>query len=415
MEIYRGNIVFSKSEKELCEYLNSFIVVDNGVVIDIFETLPKEYRDNEIIDFGDDVIIPAFNDLHVHAPQYPNRGIAMDKLLANWLNDYTFPLEAKYKDIKFAKEVYKKFVFDMVKHGTLHAVIFASIYNPSTDYLIDMLEDMQIKSYVGKVNMDKGCPDYYVEETEQSIKDTEEFLKKHKDNEFAKPILTPRFAPTCSFELLKQLGELANKYNVGCQTHIVESLWEAEEAKKCFPGCRCDMQIYKEAGLLNHKPFIAAHYIFPCEEDIKLMKEVDGYAIQCPDSTLNVIAGIMKTGNLMDLGVNIGYGSDISAGSYLGIYRQIASSVRYSKLKNFYEPEYRTINFKEAFYNATKGSGRIFGKVGSLEKGYDFDALVIGGQQDAFYKISPLELVERFCYSGDVSNIHHRFLKGYKI
>ena len=103
MEIYRGNIVFSKSEKELCEYLNSFIVVDNGVVIDIFETLPKEYRDNEIIDFGDDVIIPAFNDLHVHAPQYPNRGIAMDKLLANWLNDYTFPLEAKYKDIKFKK------------------------------------------------------------------------------------------------------------------------------------------------------------------------------------------------------------------------------------------------------------------------------------------------------------------------
>ena len=415
MEIYRGNIVYSKSSKELVSIVHGYIIVSNGVIQDVFKELPKEYKDNKITDFGNAVIIPAFNDLHVHAPQYPNRGIAMDKLLSDWLNEYTFPLESKYKDEEFAKKVYSAFVDDLIKHGTLHASIYATIHNPATDYLISCLEDKGIQAYVGKVNMDKDSPDTLLETTEQSLKDTETFIKKHINNKYAKPILTPRFAPTCSFELLKGLGELANKYKVGCQTHIVESLWEKEEAKKCFKDCRCDMQIYEEAGLLKNKPFIAGHFIFPSEEDINLLKKSDGFAIQCPDATTNVIAGIMQTGKLLDENINLGIGSDISAGSYLGIYRQVASVVRLSKLKAFYEPDNRTVNFNEAFYMATLGSGKLFDKVGSLEKGYYFDALVIDDLEDDFMKLEPAQIVERFCYSGDVNNIKHRFLRGEEI
>ena len=87
MEIYRGNIVYSKSSKELVSIVHSYIVVSNGVIQDVLKELPKEYKDYKITDFGNAVIIPAFNDLHVHAPQYPNRGIAMDKLLSDWLNE----------------------------------------------------------------------------------------------------------------------------------------------------------------------------------------------------------------------------------------------------------------------------------------------------------------------------------------
>ena len=415
MEIYRGNIVYSKNSKELVEISNGYIIVDNGVIQDVFEALPNKYLNYQVKDFGKGVIIPAFTDLHVHAPQYPNRGIAMDALLYDWLNQYTFPLEAKYKDEKFAKQVYSAFVNDLIKHGTMHASVFATIHNPATDYLIDALEDKGIQSYVGKVNMDKDSPDILVETTEQSLIDTEAFIKKHINNKYAKPILTPRFAPTCSFELLKELGKLADKYDIGCQTHIVESLWEKEEAKKCFDGCRCDMQIYEEAGLLKHKPFIAAHFIFPSEEDLSLLHKCGGYAIQCPDATTNVIAGIMQTGKLLDTGTNLAIGSDISAGSYLGIYRQVASSVRLSKIKSFYEPNQRTIAFQEAFYMATKSSGAIFGKVGSLEKGYSFDALVVDDLEDDFMKLTLSQIVERFCYLGEVSNIKHRFLRGKEI
>ena len=415
MKIYRGNIVYSLSIKELVELPRGYIVVNDGKVVGTYQNLPEEYKDLEIIDYGECLIIPSFTDLHVHAPQYPNRGIAMDLLLSDWLNEYTFKLEAKYKDQEFARKVYTAFVDDLIKHGTMHASIFATIHNEATDILIDCLEEKGIPSFVGKVNMDKDSPSFLVETTEESLKDTERFFKKHQGNKYAKPILTPRFAPTCSFELLKKLGELADKYKVGTQTHIVESLWEKEEAKKCFEGCRCDMQIYKDAGLLKHKPFIAAHFIYPSEEDIALLKECDGYAVTCPDATTNVIAGIMQTGKLMDLGMNLAIGSDISAGSYMGIYRQIASAVRLSKIKNLYENDNRVITAKEAFYVATKGSGSLFGKVGSFEEGYDFDALVIDGLQDDFRNISPAELMERFCYSGDVSNIKKRFLRGKEI
>ena len=412
MEIYSGNIVYSKNSKELTQISHGYIVVDNGVIQDVFKELPNTYKDYKVIDFANGVIIPAFSDLHVHAPQYPHRGIAMDALLYDWLNQYTFPLESKYQELEFAKKVYSAFVDDLIKHGTMHVSVYATIHNPATDYLVKCLEDKGIQSYVGKVNMDKDSPDTLLESTEQSIKDTETFVKKHLNNKYAKPILTPRFAPTCSFELLKELGKLADKYHLGCQTHIVESLWEKEEAKKCFDGCRSDMQIYEEAGLLKHQPFIAGHFIFPSEEDINLLNKCGGYAVQCPDATTNVIAGIMQTGKLLDTGISLGIGSDISAGSYLGIYRQVASAVRLSKIKSFYESDNRTITFQEAFYIATKSSGALFGKVGSLEKGYFFDALVIDDLEDDYMKLSPSQIVERFCYSGEASNIKHRFLRG---
>ena len=415
MDVYHGHIVYSKNKDELVELSNAYIVVDNGIIQNIYQELPQEYKNIRVTDFGNSVIIPAFSDLHVHAPQYPNRGVAMDKLLSDWLNEYTFPLEAKYKDGEFARKVYSAFINDLIKHGTLHAVIFATIHNPATNYLINELETKGIMSYVGKVNMDKDSPSYLTETTEQSLKDTETFIKEHINNSYAKPIITPRFAPTCSFELIKGLGELSNKYKVISQTHIVESLWEKEEAKKCFDGCRCDMQIYHDAGLLEQKPFIAAHFIFPSDEDVKLLKDNGGYAVQCPDATTNVIAGIMPTGKLLDTGINLAIGSDISAGSYLGIYRQVASVIRLSKIKSFYEPSNRVVSFPEAFYMATKSGGQIFDKVGSLEPGYYFDALVIDGLEDSFMNLSPSQLVERFCYAGDSHHIVRRYLRGNEI
>lgn len=415
MEIYRGNIVYAISKDKIKELHRGYVIVDKGFVVKTSPTLPKECEGIDVIDYGEALIIPSFNDLHVHAPQYPNRGIAMDKLLSDWLNDYTFPLEDRYQDEAFARKVYTAFVDDLIRHGTMHACIYATIHSPSSNILLDILEDKGIVSYVGKVNMDKDCPDYLKEDTAKSLSDTEAFLVRNRNNIYSKPILTPRFAPTCSMELLYGLGELADKYNVGCQTHIEESLWEKQEAKKAYEGCSCDMEIYEKTGLLKHKPFLAGHFIYPDPKDIELLKEYDGYAVTCPDATVNVIAGIMEAGRLLDNGVNLGIGSDISAGSYLGIYRQIASLVRLSKIKTLYEPSNRPVRLVEAFYEATKGSGRIFGKVGSFEEGYSFDALVIHGMQDEFYPLRPLELLERFCYNGDSGNILARFLRGQRI
>ncbi|MBP3872592.1 MAG: amidohydrolase family protein [Lachnospiraceae bacterium] len=416
MDIYHGSIVYSKSKDELAQFTDSYIAVENGVVEGIYPVLPEKFAGAEVTDFGNGVIIPAFSDLHVHAPQYPQRGIAMDALLYDWLHGYTFPLESKYADPEFAKTVYDAFVDDMIAHGTMHAVVFGTIHSEATGYLIERMENAGLHAYVGKVNMDMESPDYLCETAEDSLRLTEEFLERYMGNRTAKPILTPRFAPTCTFELMKGLGKLGQKYQVGVQTHLVESRWEAEESVRLYPECGCDTGIYEHAGLLGNGPVVGAHFIFPKEDDIRILKKYGGYAVQCPDSTLNIIAGIMQTGTLMDRGVNLGFGSDIAGGANLGVYSQVSRSVQLSKLKEFYEPDgNRTISFAEAFWIGTKHSGELFGKVGSLERGYQFDTLVIDGLADPFHELTPAELVERFCYLGETGHIRARYLAGREI
>ena len=413
MEVYRGNIVYAQSEEQLAEYEGYYITVDQGIIQGVYPSLPQQYAGLPVTDFGDDVLIPAFSDLHVHAPQYPQRGLAMDALLPDWLQQYTFPLEAKYADISFARQVYRAFVDDLIRHGTMHAVVFGTIHREAASFLMDYMEEKELSAYVGKVNMDTGSPDILCESTEGSLRETELFLQQHQGSRYAKPILTPRFAPTCSRGLLEGLGKLAQKYHTGMQTHLVESGWEAKEARRLFPDCSCDTQIYERAGLLENGPVVGAHFIFPEEEDIRILKKYNGYAVQCPDATINIMAGIMQTAGLSRQGIMLGLGSDIAGGHCLGIFSQVARAVQLSKIKEFYEPEgNQAISFAQAFYMGTKQSGSLFGKVGSLEPGYSFDALVIGGLADPFMSPGPAGIVERFCYTGGTEHIKARYLHG---
>lgn len=416
MELYHGSIVYPKSERELAEHTDSYLAVENGAVEGIYPVLPERLRGAPVVELGADVLIPAFSDLHVHAPQYPQRGLAMDELLQDWLELHTFPLEARFADPDYARAVYDAFLRDLIAHGTLHAAVYGTIHREATAYLLERMEALGLRGFVGKVNMDTDSPPALCESTAESLRETERFLECYGDNRLARPILTPRFAPTCSRELLEGLGRLAAKYAVGVQTHVVESRWEAAEARRRFPDCSCDTEIYERAGLLQNGPIIAGHFIFPSEEDIRILKQHGGFAVQCPDATISVIAGIMQTGALADRGIRIGLGSDLAAGHSPGIYSQAGRAVQLSKLKTFYEPEgNRVLSFAEAFYMATKGGGALFGKVGSLEPGYAFDALVIGGVEDDFQRLRPAQIVERFCYLGETRHIHARYLAGKRI
>lgn len=413
MLIIKANIVYSENKDKFKVYKNSYIVIENGKVSGIWTILPDKYKGIRVTDYGEAVLIPAFSDLHVHAPQYLNRGLEMDLLLPEWLENCTFPMEAEFSDKQFAKIVYDAFVDDMLANGTMHACVYGTIHLDSTSYLIEKMDKIGIKGYVGKVNMDTNSPSSLKENTNKSIIDTETFLEKYFKNENTKPIITPRFAPTCSEKLLSELGKLGKKYNVGTQTHIVESKWEAEQAKMLFPNCSCDTEIYEKSGLFGNGPFIGGHFIFPSEEDKRIMKKYNGYVVQCPDATINITAGIMSTGKLMDSGINVCLGTDISAGHNLGVYSQVAKSIQLSKIKEFYENENnRKITFAESFYMATKGSEKLFENTGSFEPGYSFDALVIENLSDNMRKLNPEQIVERFCYIGTKNNIKARYLNG---
>ena len=116
VKIYHGDILFTPAADQLSVYENSYIIVEDGVVSQICERVPEEYKGAEVVDYGDKLIIPAFSDLHVHGSQYVQRGIGMDCLLSDWLNHYTFPQESQFRDMDYAKESYDAFVDDMLRH-----------------------------------------------------------------------------------------------------------------------------------------------------------------------------------------------------------------------------------------------------------------------------------------------------------
>ncbi|MBQ7503677.1 amidohydrolase family protein [bacterium] len=413
MQLIHADIVYSQDREHLAAHPDSYIAVEKGTVKGIWPVIPEEYKDVPLADYGEGTLIPAFSDLHVHAPQYLNRGIGSDLLLAEWLEKCTFPLEMKFADLEFAKLAYDVFIDDMIANGTLHACVYGTIHSEATSYLIEQMDRRGIKGFVGKVNMDRSAPAELTEDTERSVRETEAFLEKFGGNKNTRPLLTPRFAPSCTRELIGALGRLGQKYGVGMQTHLVESRWEAEQARLLFPQCSCDTEIYERAGLMDNGPVIGGHFIFPSAEDIRTMEKYGGYAVNCPDATVSVIAGIMPSGALLDRGIKIGLGSDVSAGHHIGVYTQAARAVQLSKLKSFYEPDgNRPITFPEAFWMAAKQSGELFGGVGSLEPGSVFDAIVIGGLSDAARKLSPEQTLERFCYIGTKENIKARYING---
>lgn len=416
VKIYRGDIVYAASEEKLQVYEKSYIVSKDGTVEGIYPELPSKYEGVPVEDYGRGLIIPAFSDLHVHASQYVQRGIGMDCLLSDWLEHYTFPQEARFSDMEYAKQCYDAFVDDLVRHGTFHANVFTTIHRESADYLYSRMEEKGLYGFVGKVNMDCGAPDYLREDTGTALRETEIFLDAHSTCKRVRPILVPRFAPTCSGELIKGLGALAGKYHCGVHTHLVESRWEAQEARRLFPECGSDAEIYEQAGLMDHGPSIFAHVIFPGQEDLRILKKHRSVAVHCPDATTNIIAGIMPLARMSEAGIQIAVGSDIAGGHGIAIYRQIARAVQLSKLKEFYEPDdSRTVTFAQAFYHGTRGAGSVFGKVGAFEKGYLFHALVIDPMEDPWTELSPEERLERFCYIGDDRNIRAGFIGEKKV
>ena len=195
----KGNIVYTKDKNELCINEQSYLVCENGKVRGIYKELPDELKNVPVEDMGDQLIIPGLTDLHVHAPQYSFRGLGMDMELLDWLETNTFPEEAKYKDLEYAKKAYGIFAEQMRKSAATRACIFATIHKEATILLMDLMEESGLSTMIGKVNMDRNSPDYL---REPSAKDSEEATREwlkmvaDKNYDHTRPILTPRFTPS---------------------------------------------------------------------------------------------------------------------------------------------------------------------------------------------------------------------------
>ena len=174
-----------------------------GIIQGVYHTLPEDFAYDQLVDFGDKLLIPAMNDMHVHAPQLGNMGIAMDMQLLPWLNTYIFPEETKFADEAYAETIYHSFVSELWRHGTMRAAVFATVHTPATHILARAFNEAGMGALIGLVGMDRHTPATLCNTPAEWAAGMQTLIESLASMPLIKPIITPRFIPSCTPEMLR--------------------------------------------------------------------------------------------------------------------------------------------------------------------------------------------------------------------
>lgn len=409
----KGDFIWTEEPSRFRTMRNGYLVVDNGVIESLTEECPENY---DIIDYSGHLIIPGLSDLHLHAPQYAYMGLYMDEELLTWLEKHTFPEEAKYGNIGYAEKAYTAFVKDLLSGPTTRLSAFGTIHADSTLLLMRLLDEAGFYGFAGKVNMDRNSPDYLSEDTDVSISETIRFLDSAEGN--IKPIITPRFIPSCSDKLLRKLGMIAKERNLPVQSHLDENLSEVEWVKELCPWSTSYSDAYDHFGLLGNTPTIMAHVVWPSDDEIALLSERDVFVAHAPSSNTNLSSGIAPVRKFMKNGVKTGLATDVSGGSSLSLFRVIQDAIGVSKLRwRIKDDSDSPLTTSEAFFLASKGGGAFFGKVGSFEAGFDADFSVLDESliNTPLDGLSVNERLEMYIYRAADKPVFAKYIKGKKV
>lgn len=393
----------AESKENVTHFTDTLFCIDgSGTIVDIIQHNDDAFRHvrdaarkaGKLTELSSDqYLLPGLIDLHVHAPQWPQMGKALDKPLEKWLNDYTFPLEARYADVDFARRNYTELVSALLANGTTTAVYFATLHTESSVELARICLAQGQRALVGRVAMDdpSQCPDYYRDETAASAEaETRAFIRAVAElpGNTAKrvlPVITPRFIPSCTDDLLKRLGIVARETGCHVQTHCSESDWEHGYVKERLG--KTDTVALRDFGLLTPKT-ILAHSNHIEDDDADLIKKTGAGVAHCPLSNFYFANAVFPLRAMLDRGLNVGLGTDIAGGHSPSVFDACRHAITASKALNDgvdarIKPEHRgrpgsAVSFKEAFWLATAGAGGVLElPVGKLEVGYQFDAIVI--------------------------------------
>ena len=405
-QVLCGNLVTVPAPNTLLCTEHGFLVLDGGRIEGVFSELPERFRDAERINYGDALILPSFCDMHLHAPQYPMLGMGMDLPLLKWLETYTFRTEARFADVDYARSIYRKLAKKLVENGTTRVSMFSSLHTDATLVLMEELESVGITGFVGKVNMDRNAPDSYCESTEESKRETLRWLKACDRFTKVRPILTPRFTPSCTDELMRWLGDVAKDYDLPVQSHLSESRGEIAWVKELAPTCERYWETYARAGLW--KPgTLMAHCVYSDDIERKAMRDYGVTAVHCADSNINIASGIAPVRLMLDEGVSVALGSDIAGGAQLGMLEVIQMTIRTSKIKRIESGWTQGfLSVTDGFYLGTAAGATYFGAKPGFAAGEPLHAVVISDREmPDSDRLTLQERFERIVYLAKPENI----------
>ena len=273
--VINGDICWSIDSNTVKTMPNAYLVCVEGKSEGVYPRLPKRYANLPLFDYRNKLIIPGLVDLHTHAPQFAFRGLGMDLELLDWLKTRAYPEEIKYENIRYARKAYTMFIDHLKRGPNTRIIIYSTIHVPATMLLMDMLEDSGLVSMSGKVNMDRNCPEKLREkDMVASLIATRTWLDECSARKYSrtKPILTPRFIPSCSDNLMRGLGVLSREFDLPVQSHLSENRKEVEWVRQLCPQSYNYAAAYSDFGLLGSKTTMA-HCVWLDDKEISLAEK----------------------------------------------------------------------------------------------------------------------------------------------
>ncbi len=342
------------------------------------EKAPK-IEDGEQIDKSGYIIMPGFIDAHCHVAQERAANHRYGLLLP-WLNKVVFPLEINYTR-KVALVEAPKFFTQLLSLGTTTAGAYVTVSTGATDEVFKAAGKTGIRGIIGKVMMDRNSPKGLLEETSESLSSSVSLCEKwhNKEKGRLKYAFTPRFALTCSRELMEGAGGEAADRGAHVMTHVSENKEEIKEVLKLFPRHKSYLEIYNDLGLLGQKTTLA-HAIHMNKRDWDIIKEKGVGIAHCPSSNLLLESGILDISHPAKRDVDLGLGSDIGAGSDPALPVVAAWAVASQSARKVLDHSYYNINADLALYMLTLGGARALGienETGNFEKGKEADFIVV--------------------------------------
>ncbi|WNC68297.1 guanine deaminase [Thalassotalea nanhaiensis] len=383
LKVYRGELLHFLADPAKVELEDSYQYIEDGLLIiknglieqvgEASELLPTLDSNIDVVHYENGLIMPGFIDTHVHYPQTEMIASYGEQLL-EWLENYTFPFERKFSDLEHGKKVAEFFLTQLLDAGTTTALVFGTVHKESVDAFFSVAQQKKLRMICGKVLMDQNCPDYLSDTAQSGYDDSKALIEKWHKKDRLQYAITPRFAPTCSSEQLNKAGQLlAENPSVYLHTHLSENKDEIAWVNELFPDSDGYLDVYDKSKLLGRRS-VFAHGVHLHDSECQRLGETDSAIAFCPSSNLFLGSGLFNLQQAQKFDVNVGYGTDIGAGTTFSMLSTLNEGYKTQQLRS------EKLSPFQSFYLATLGGAialDLEGTIGNFSKGAEADFIVL--------------------------------------
>ncbi len=330
---------------------------------------------DDVIDGRGRALLPGFIQTHIHLCQTLFRGAADDLELIDWLKLRVWPMEAAHTPESLYASA-RLGIAELIKGGTTCALTMETVNH--TDAVFRAVEESGFRATIGKCMMDQGegVPEALSEETEASISESLDLLKRWNGGAGGRIryCFAPRFAVSCTRELLERVARLSRELGVMVHTHASENRDEIAMVERAT-GKR-NIEYLHEVGLTA--PHVAlAHCVHIDDAEMEILRSTGAHVAHCPSSNLKLASGIARVSEMLDRGVSVSLGADgAPCNNRLDMFTEMRTAALLQKVLR----GARVLPALTVLRMATMGGARALGladQIGSVEVGKRADLQLI--------------------------------------